>query len=285
MLKVLTDYSFLTVAVGITLFALATGLIGTISVLTKQSLVGDTLGHASYPGVILAFIVFHSRNPLLLMIGAVFSGYFSYTLVYWIKKQSGQPLLNVLSLVSVSFFGVGMVLKQLLQGNEYFSKSSQAGLQNYLFGQAAFIQFEDILLIAGVSGIALLLFGIIYPALKLYLFDQGFAKSIGISSIFLEQLIVLLMISLISVGLKVVGAVLISAFLIAPATIGLFWARHYKTTLILAGASAIFSTLIGTYLSSIISGLSTGPTIILVMSVLALISYVVTKARRLGYHV
>lgn len=283
MLEVLTDYSFITVAIGITLFALATCLVGTISVLTKQSLVGDTLGHASYPGVIVAFMVFQSRNPFLLMLGAMFSGYLSYTMVYWIKKHSGQPLLNILSLVSVSFFGLGMVLKQLLQGNQYFAQSSQAGLQNYLFGQAAFIRFEDILLIAGVSGFALIIFGLTYPAFKLYLFDQGFAQSVGISTVFLQQLIILLMISLIAVGLKVVGAVLISAFLIAPATIGLFWAKHYRVTLVLAGSSAIFSTLVGTYLSSIISGLSTGPTIILVMSLLALISYALT--RKGGRHV
>ncbi|MGT2828411.1 metal ABC transporter permease [Streptococcus hillyeri] len=283
MLEVLTDYSFITVAIGITLFALATCLVGTISVLTKQSLVGDTLGHASYPGVIVAFMVFQSRNPFLLMLGAMFSGYLSYTMVYWIKKHSGQPLLNILSLVSVSFFGLGMVLKQLLQGNPHFAQSSQAGLQNYLFGQAAFIRFEDILLIAGVSSFALIVFGLTYPAFKLYLFDQGFAQSVGISTIFLQQLIILLMISLIAVGLKVVGAVLISAFLIAPATIGLFWAKHYRVTLILAAISAIFSTLVGTYLSSIISGLSTGPTIILVMSLLALMSYSLT--RKGGRHV
>lgn len=277
MLEVLTDYSFVTVAIGTGIFALATALIGTISVLTKQSLVGDTLGHASYPGVIFAFMVFQSRNPLLLMLGAMLSGYLSYGLVYWVKKRSGQPLLNILSLISVSFFGLGMVLKQLLQGSSYFSSAAQAGLQKYLFGQAAFIQLEDIWVIAGVSALALLIFGLTYPAFKLYLFDQGFAQSVGISARILQQLIILLMISLIAVGLKVVGAVLMSAFLIAPATIGFFWARTYSSSLVIASCSALFSALVGTYLSSLISGLSTGPTIILVMSGLALLSYVLKK--------
>lgn len=280
MLDVLMDYSFLTVAAGTGIFALATSLVGTISVLTRQSLVGDTLGHASYPGVIVAFMIFQSRTPLLLMFGAMLSGYLSYALVYWVKRRSGQPMLNILSLISVSFFGLGMVLKQLLQGHPSFATSSQAGLQHYLFGQAAFIQIEDVWIIVSVSALTLIIFGLTYPAFKLYLFDQGFAKSVGISIRLLQEIIILLMICLIAVGLKVVGAILMSAFLIIPAVIGLFYSKTYGKTLVFASCSAIFSAVVGTYLSSIISGLSTGPTIILIMTGLALSSYLLTGKRR-----
>ena len=151
MFDVLKDYSFWTVALGTICLALATSQIGTISVLTRQSLIGDSLGHASYPGVILSFMVFQSRNPFLLMLGAVVSGYFSYGLVLWITRHGKQSLVNALSLVSASFFGLGMVLKQYLQGNDAYKGAAQAGLQTYLFGQAAFIQLDDVFLIAVVS--------------------------------------------------------------------------------------------------------------------------------------
>ncbi|WP_192873812.1 metal ABC transporter permease, partial [Streptococcus suis] len=100
--------------------------IGSISVLTKQSLLGDALGHASYPGVIVSFMIFQSRHPLYLLLGAVLSGYLSYALVHWLRRKGGHSLVNALSLVSASFFGLGMVLKNAIQGNEAFAGASQA---------------------------------------------------------------------------------------------------------------------------------------------------------------
>lgn len=158
MLKILTDYSFVIVAFGTMVFALASSLVGSISVLKKQSLIGDAIGHASYPGVILAFMAFESRNPLILMMGAKLTGLLSYGLVYLINTYSKQSYINALSLVSASFFGLGMVLKNLIQGNERYQNASQAGLQTYLFGQAAFIQRSDIYLILAVSFIVFTVF-------------------------------------------------------------------------------------------------------------------------------
>ncbi|MFX3937435.1 metal ABC transporter permease, partial [Streptococcus suis] len=59
------------VALGTDSLAVAASTIGSISVLTKQSLLGDALGQASYPGVIVSFMIFQSRNPLYLLLGAV----------------------------------------------------------------------------------------------------------------------------------------------------------------------------------------------------------------------
>ncbi|WP_269082028.1 metal ABC transporter permease [Streptococcus sp. X13SY08] len=96
--ELLQDYSFWTVALGTCFLALSASMIGTISVLTKQSLIGDSLGHAAYPGVIFSFIVFQSRNPFLLMLGAVVSGYLSYGLVQLVKRHSQHSLINILAL-------------------------------------------------------------------------------------------------------------------------------------------------------------------------------------------
>lgn len=268
MLGVLTDYAFWTVALGTMIFALATSMIGTISVLTRQSLIGDTLGHASYPGVLLAFMVFQTRNSLILMLGAMLSGYLSYGLVYGLVRYSKQTLLNSLSLVSVSFFSLGMILKQFIQGNPLFQGASQAGLSVYLFGQAAFITQDDVVLVLAVSVLVLLVFGRYYHLYKLYLFDKVLAQTVGISTRRLEHLLRLLMIGLIAVGLKLVGAILISSFLIAPASIGLLLGKHYLQTLGIAAVMSLSAAFLGTYLSSLVSGLSTGPSIILVMTLL-----------------
>lgn len=274
MFDILLDYSFLTVAIGTSLLAVSSSMIGTISVLTKQSLIGDMLGHASYPGVVFAFILFQTREPVILMLGAMFSGYVSYGLVYWVARHYRQSLVNALALVSAAFLGLGMVLKQLVQDSSHFANSSQAGLQTYLFGQAAFIKQDDVLLISFVSILCLVLFFLFYARFKVYLFDEVFARVIGVPNQLLRYLIRLMMISLIAVGLKVVGAVLMSAFLIAPATFGLLWGKGYGQVLTLASGLGLVSALLGTYISSVVSGLSTGPAIILCMSSVAFISYI-----------
>lgn len=280
------DYSFWTVALGTMLFALATSMLGTITVLTGQSLIGDTLAHASYPGVIFAFMVFQSRNPLFLMLGAILTGYLSYVLVYLISHFSQHSFLNSLSLVSVSFFSLGMILKQYIQGNANFKGASQAGLATYLFGQAAFIKQDDLLLVLLISSLSLILFALAYQAYKIYLFDPIFARTQGVSVSFLNHMTRFLMISLIAVGLKLVGAVLMSSFLIAPASIGLLCSKHYSQTLFIAALSSIFAAFIGTLVSSIISGLATGPSIIVVMVLLFLLVFIgKTRLSRGGYHV
>ncbi|HFU4501624.1 TPA: metal ABC transporter permease [Streptococcus suis] len=273
MLELMRDYSFWTVALGTLVLALAASQIGTISVLTRQSLIGDSLGHAAYPGIILSYMVFQSRQPLLLLLGAVGSGYLSYGLVGWLCRRGRTSRVNALVLVSAAFFGLGLVLKQYVQGNVAFQGAAQAGLENYVFGQAAFMQLDDVLLICLVALLGLLLFSWHYQSLKLYLFDRQFAKLVGIPVEKIDRLTLFLQLSLIAVGLKVVGAILMSSFLIAPAVFGLLLGKSYGQTLALAAGIASFSALVGTYLSSVVKGLSTGPTIILCLSVSSLAAF------------
>lgn len=281
MFSVLTEYSFWTVALGTAFLALATSVVGTVSVLTRQSLLGDSLGHASYPGVIFSYMLFQSRNPLLLMLGAVFAGYCSYGLVLWIHRNGRQSMVNSLALVASSFFGLGMLLKQYIQGNSQYQNASQAGLKTYLFGQAAFIHKEDVYLIILVSIICLFLFFMFYHSFKLYLFDALFSRTIGVPVIWLRRLTMLLMIFLISVGLKVVGAVLMSSFLITPAVFGLLIGKSYTKTLLFASVVSVLSAFLGTWVSSFISGLSTGPSIIVSMTFFTLLAFLyVTYVRK-----
>lgn len=285
MLDVLREYSFWTVALGTVSLALATSVIGSVSVLTRQSLLGDALGHASYPGVIVSFMIFQSRNPLLLLLGAVFSSYCSYGLVYWLYRKRHHSLVNSLTLVSASFFGLGMVLKNAIQGNDAFAGASQAGLQTYLFGQAAFIQLDDVVFITYLSLLALTLFLFFYHEYKMYLFDQTFAQLVGVRVHFLQGLTMFLTICLIAVGLKLVGAVLMSSFLIAPAVFGLLLGKSYNRSLLLANLVAIVSAFLGTLLSSSISGLSTGTAIIVCQTSVALFAFVyVTYIRKENNH-
>lgn len=61
-LGIVTSYSFVIVSAGTLLLAMAAGAVGCISVLKGESLIGDAIGHSSFPGVVLAFMCFMQRS-------------------------------------------------------------------------------------------------------------------------------------------------------------------------------------------------------------------------------
>lgn len=269
---IITQYSFVVVAIGTMLLAMATGIIGTISILKGQSLIGDAVGHAALPGIILAFMISGKKSSLLLMVGAIIAGVVAFILIQTISEISKIEADTAMAIILSAMFGLGMVLKSYIQGNAKYSKASQSGLASYIFGQAAYILREDVIIIFTVSLISLVLFIIFYKEIKVYVFDAVYAYTIGVNSKLLSLLIMIMTMILIAAGLKAVGAILISSMLITPAITGLQWSNKYEIVLVIAAVMGAVSAFIGTLLSTIVKGFSTGPSIILIMSLLALLS-------------
>lgn len=272
MLSLLSDQNFWVVALGTMLLASAAGMVGSVGVLRGQSLIGDAVGHAALPGVVLAFMLFQSRNPLLLLLGAAGSGALAYFLIQAGAKDGKTKLDTLLAIVLSSFFGLGLVLKSYISGHPGYAKASQAGLSTYIFGQAAYLRKDDLLLLAVISLLALLFMLLFYKDIKLCTFDPGFAEAIGHKPKLIRGIVLLLNLLLIAAGLRVVGAILISGMLIAPSAAALQWSDRYGSVLGLAALFGAFSAWAGSLLSSAGRGLSTGPSIILFMSAIALLS-------------
>lgn len=276
MLDILKSYNFLVIAMGTMLLAFTSAMVGCISLHKGQSLIGDAIGHSAFPGVVLAFIFFRTRNPLILSLGAMVAGGISYFLIQFISNHSKIRFDASLAVFLSGFFGLGMVLKSYTQGNPKFVNASQSGLQNYIFGQAAYIMEADIRVIFTVSLFVLGLFVLFYKEYKLFLFDEEYAKTMGFPPKFMYFLLLIMIISLISVGLKLVGSILISSLLIFPVVTANQWSNDFGKVLWIAAISAMISAFIGTWLSSVFVGMSTGPAIICVMGIVALLSLLVS---------
>lgn len=277
MYKIFFSYDFLVVALGTIILALSSAMIGCFSVYKGQSLVGDAIGHSSYPGVVLVFMIFQTRNPVFLIVGAAILGAIAYSHINYITKYSKIHLDAALAIVLAGYFGLGAVLKTFTQGNPLYSNVSQAGLKNYIFGSAAFITKVDIYIIIGFCLFSLLLMFLFYKELVVSIFDRDFAKSIGISSNLIDFVLLLMMISIIALGLKSVGAILISSFLIMPCICANQHSKKIKNVLIISSIVGATSSFLGTYLSTVIKGFSTGPTIIVCMSLITFLSMVFGK--------
>ena len=274
-MDVLTGYSFIIVGSGTFLLAAIAGAVGCITVLKGQSLIGDAIGHAAFPGIVLSFMLFLQREPVLLTLGAVVSGTTAFMLIQAIKEHSKLELDAILAVILSSFFGVGMVLKSHIQGNSAYKDAAQSGLSSYIFGQAAYIMKDDVRLILYIGIPTLILLILFYKEIKLFLFDEIYARTIGIKTVLLYGIILVMTMGIIAAGLKLVGAILISSLLIIPAITALQWSNKFSKVLIIAGVTGGVSALIGTYISTVYDGMSTGATIILVMGSFAVISLVI----------
>lgn len=271
MFEIITSYSFRIVFFGTLLLAIASSIVGTINIYNHQSMIGDAIGHSTYPGVILAFILFQSRNTLLLLGGAFVSGLCAYLLIQRSSKASKIKLDANLAIFLSGFFGLGLVLKSFLQGNADF-KTSQAGLDHYIFGQAAYLTESDLITIALVTFLCIILFLVFYKEIEVQLFDLQFAQVIGLPTKLIDFIFLIMTLLVISAGIKMVGAILISSFLIIPTISAMQWSNKFRNVVILSCIISSFSAFVGSYISSLEVGYATGPVIILVGGLIAIVS-------------
>lgn len=232
------------------------------------------MGHSTFSGIVLSFILFSSRNPVILLGGAMLSSAISYYLIQFGRKHSKIGLDANMAIFLSGFFGLGMVLKSYIQGNKAFSGVSQAGLENYIFGQAAYLLEEDVKLILIASMICIFIILFFLKEFKVYLFDKEYAKLIRINTGLLDYLILFMTILVIGVGIKAVGAILISSFLIIPTVSASQWTNRFSILLLISSVFGAISAFVGSYVSTVFAGFSTGPSIILISGILFVISFI-----------
>jgi len=118
-----------------------------------------------------------------------------------------------------------------------------------------------------------------FKEFKLLSFDAEFMAVQGWRTNFVDILLTTLIVVAIIIGLQTVGVVLMSAMLVAPAAAARQWSNRLGFVVALAALFGALSGVIGAGLSSSIERLSTGPTIVLVVSAFVLISLFLAPAR------
>lgn len=273
-----TDYTLRTITLGTAVLGAICGMLGSFAVLRKQSLLGDAISHAALPGIALAFILTGVKNDNLILIGALISGLVG---TFWIKgivKRTRLKSDTALGLILSLFFGFGMLLLTFIQK---MPNANQAGLDKYLFGQAATLVEEDVWVMAAVTGISLIVLLLFWKELKLLLFDADYTKTLGFNTRFLDILITTFIVLAIVLGLQTVGVVLMSAMLLAPAAAARQWTNNLGVMIVLASIFGAFSGVFGTAISASQNNLSTGPVIVLVAATFVAVSFIFSPGRGL----
>jgi manganese/zinc/iron transport system permease protein len=270
------NYTLRTVGLGAAFLGIVNGVLGSFAVLRKQSLLGDAISHAALPGIALAFLLTGSKATIVLLLGAAAAGWVGTLLVMNIVKNTRVKYDSALGLVLSVFFGFGLVLLTYIQR---MPVASQAGLDTFLFGQAATLLARDVATI-GILGLAVLLIVLaVWKEFKLLCFDPDFALSLGFPIRWLDVLLITLLVTSIVIGLQTVGVVLMSAMVVAPAAAARQWTDRLGA---MVAISAFFGALAGAggaLVSSLTARLPAGPTIVLCLTVIVLISLLAAPNR------
>lgn len=265
------EYAIGMVMVGSSLVGCVSGALGGFAVLRKQSLLGDAISHAALPGIAIAFLLTMTKNPLILMSGAMIAGWISTLLVMAIVKHTVIKEDAALGMILSVFFGFGLVLLTLIQR---LPTSNKSGLNHYLFGSAATLLASDIKIMGILSIVTLIGLLLFWKEFKILSFDPDYATSLGFNTRRIEIILTFLTVTAIVIGLQTVGVILMSAMIIAPAAAARQWTNRLWVMILLSALFGAASGLIGAAISSHFGKLPTGPTIVLVMSLFVAISMV-----------
>lgn len=273
---IFNDYTFQIVALGTIFLGLASGILSSFVTLDKQALVGDALSHAALPGIVLVFMIIQVKNLELLLLGALVFGLLAIGLTNIIRRYSKVKFDSSLALVLSSFFGFGLVLMTIVQKTP---NASQAGLNNFIFGQASTMLPRDVYIMLGTSIIVILLIILFWKELKLFIFNPEFSQAIGFNNRVISVIFSGLIVLTVIIGLESVGVILISSLLVAPGVSARQWTNKLSIMVLLSGLFGAIAGAIGTIISAVSPKMPTGAVIVVVLSVFAFLSILLGSKR------
>lgn len=271
------SYTVTVVAFGGSILGLISGALGCFAVLRGESLLGDALSHAALPGVAIAFLL-AGRELSALLIGAGIASWLGLRFVSALLATTRIKRDAALGIVLASWFAFGIALLAYIQS---IPDASQAGLDHFIFGQAAAIIESDVMLVSAVGAIALLVLLLFWKEFKLVTFDAEFAGANGFRVGLINTLLSTLIVVTIVLGLQLAGVILMVGMVIAPGIAARQWTHKLDQMVILASVFGAFAGGLGAVISALDSDIPTGPMIIVVAFVLVVISLTLAPGRGL----
>jgi len=120
-----------------------------------------------------------------------------------------------------------------------------------------------------ISVITLVTLALLRKDLVLFCFDVTHARSIGLNTTFLYYILLSLLSLTAVAGLQTVGIILVVAMLVTPGATAYLLSDRFDHMMLIAMASGMFSSVLGTYISYHIDG-STGGCIVVLQTLLFL---------------
>lgn len=272
-------YPLLVPLCGVVIIGFLSGLLGTFAFLKKQTMLGDVIAHAALPGIVAAFMLTHSTQLSILIMGGCVSALCAVFLVTLLSQYTALHTDTLFGIVLSVFFGMGLVLLTEVQKTPV---ASQAVLNKFLFGCAATLVYSDLYMLALLAVLVSLCITLLWRSFVLVIFDAEYAHTLGMPVTLLTIILHVLMVVVIVAGLYAVGVVLMSSLLVAPAVTARQSTRSVKSMLGCAIASGIAACMLGMGVSLWYPHVPTGASIVVIATIGSFIALGLRQVRKRG---
>ena len=240
--------------------------IGTYVVLRKLSFIGDGIAHASFAGIVVAYL-----RGLDYYVGATIVAVITALGIGFVNRRGKVSLDSAIGVLFTGAFALGVFLMSRLP-------HYNVDLSSFLFGNILAVSNHDLQLILGLAGVVAVSLVLLYRALLYTSFDPVVAEASGIRSGFVEYALLVLLALTIIVSLESVGIVLVAALLVTPAATAFQVTRRFTTMLALSATIGAFCAVVGLYTSYYLQAAS-GATIVLLATLIFFIGMAVGRRR------
>jgi len=241
--------------------------LGTYVVLRKLSFIGDGLAHASFAGIVIAYLRganFYGGAAVATIVTALAIGF--------VNRRGGVSLDTAIGVLFTAAFALGIFL---------MSRSTRAtvDLQNYLFGNILGVSSSDVAVVVGVGLAIAVVVGALWRPLLYTSFDPVVAQAAGIRAWFIDYALLVILALTIIVSVQLVGIVLVAALLVTPAAAAAQLTQRFIPMMALSCTFGIISALGGLYASYELHA-SSGATIVLLATLIFFGALTVNAVRR-----
>ncbi|HST41306.1 MAG TPA: metal ABC transporter permease [Conexibacter sp.] len=240
----------LTIILTAGLVATAAGLLGPFLVLRRVALMSDAVSHAVLPGIVAVYLLFGSRAPLPVILGAGLFAVLCVIAIDWLRATRLVASDAAIALVFPALFALGVL------GVTKWASGAHLDLDATIYGEIAFAPFEtidfagvevarSIVLLGGVALANAALVALLWKELKATTFDPEFSRTIGISPVLLSRLLLIAVAVTAVTAFESVGAILVVTLLIVPAATAYLLADRIVTMIAVTLAIGWFSAIAG----------------------------------------
>ena len=260
-LEPLTLGFFVRALVASAMVGLVCAVVGTYVVLRGIAFIGDAIAHASFPGVVAAFLL---AVPFYL--GAAVAAVGTALAIGYVTKRAGIRQDTAIGVLFAGTFALGVFMFSAIQGYV-------ADLFSFLFGNVLAISPSDLVALIALGLGVLIVIALLWKELLYATFDPLGAAASGIPVDRLEYLFLALVALTIVVSLQAVGIILVVAMLVTPAATAQMLTVRFTRLMLVAAIVGIASAVLGLYLSYWLD-VASGATIVLVQTGLFLVAMV-----------
>lgn len=233
----------------------ACGTIGCFLVLRRLSLVGDAISHAVLPGIAIAFLVGHSRDPWLMLLGALGAGMATVVITHVVERYAKVPEDAALGVAFTSLFALGVILIGF--------SASRVDLDPHcvLYGAIEFVPLDTIdvfgaaiprvaVVLAVVTAGVLGFIALFWKELRITSFDPHLATTLGIDATVMHYLLMAVVAIVTVAAFEAVGSILVVAMLIVPGATAHLLSDRLSGVLGWAIGLAILTAVLGQWIGS-----------------------------------